>query len=48
MLQEERLIKITGHLKEEGSDNYANIANLLGVSQYNWMKKPLTGCTIRS
>lgn len=33
MLQEERLIKITGHLKEEGSDNYANIADLLGVSQ---------------
>lgn len=33
MLQEERFIKITGHLKEEGSDNYANIAKLLGVSE---------------
>lgn len=33
MLQEERFIKITGHLKEEGSDNYANMAKLLGVSE---------------
>ncbi len=33
MLQEERLMKIVSYLKEEGSDNYANIAKVLEVSE---------------